>query len=150
VRRNSDRVHHALYVHQAARVHKARDATGCLGDVQMGRLRCEIPSLRGVLPTPRRRRFPQTTLRGLLRESCTCCHYICRRRIAISDRQDHGSHANSEGVEVHTHKHARTKSTLTVTDPLLLDADLVSAASLMGTGWDDRNSGRQYPYCCSA
>ena len=113
-----------------------RDATGCLGDVQMGRLRREIPSLRGVLPTPLRRRFPQTTPRGLLREICNCSHYICRRRNAILDRKDHGSHANSEGVEVRTHTHARMKSTLTVNDPLLplLDADHVSAASLMGAG----------------
>jgi hypothetical protein len=113
-------------------------------------LRREKPTLRGVVPIPLRRRFAQTTPRRLLREICTCCHYICRRRIAILDRQDRNSHANSGGVEVHTHKHARTKSTLTVTDPLLLDADLVSAASLMGTGWDDRNSGRQYPCWCSA
>jgi hypothetical protein len=141
------------YGHESVLTPALSDHRCGLRDVQMGRLRRGISSLRGVLPAPIWRRFRQATPRGLLREICNWCRCIRRRRNAILDRWDHVLHVSPQGtVEVRTRTRARTKSTLTMTDlwSPLLDAGLFSAASLTEAEWTDRNSGRQCPYCCSA
>jgi hypothetical protein len=91
-------------------------AVGCPDDVQMGRLRRGMSSLRGISLTVPWRRFRHERPRTLLREIYNCCRCIRRQWYAISDRQGHDFRASLQGtLGVCFRTHGRTKGMPTTT-----------------------------------